>query len=128
MRMEKLLWVCLGGAAGSGARYLLTGWIQERTGTGFPWGTLGVNVSGSFLLGVVVQFASGTRSLSPTAQATLTIGVLGGFTTYSTFNQETLTRLQQGSWALAAANLLATVVGCLVAGLLGQAVARSLFA
>ena len=128
MGMERLLWVCLGGAAGSGARYLLTSWVNERAGSGFPWGTLCVNVSGSFLLGAIVQHASTSGSLSPTAQATWTIGVLGGFTTYSAFNQETLTRLQQGAWALAGANLLATVVGCLVAGLLGQAAARSLFA
>jgi CrcB protein len=125
-RMERLLWVCLGGAAGSGARYLVTGWLSERTGAGFPWGTLCVNVVGSFLLGAIMQLASTASSLSPTTQVTLTIGVLGGFTTYSTFNYEMLASLQQGAWALAAANLLATVAGCLAAGWLGQAAVRAL--
>jgi len=124
--MERLLWVCLGGAAGSGARYLVTGWMSERLSAGFPWGTLCVNVVGSFLLGAVMQLASTSSSLSPTAQAAMTIGVLGGFTTYSTFNYETLASFQQGAWAMAVANLLATVVGCLVAGILGQAAVRAL--
>lgn len=127
VRMERFLWVCLGGAAGSAARYLLTGWIGERLNAGFPWGTLCVNVSGSFLLGAIMQLASTASSFSPTAQATLTIGVLGGFTTYSTFNYETLTSFQQGAWTMAAANVVATVAGCLAAGLLGQAAARALF-
>lgn len=126
VRMDRLLWVCLGGAAGSGARYLVTGWMNERNGGGFPWGTLCVNVVGSFLLGAIMQFASTTRSFPPTAQVALTIGVLGGFTTYSTFNQEMLTSFQQGAWVMAFANLLATVVGCLVAGFLGQVVVRTL--
>lgn len=127
VRMERLLWVCLGGAAGSGARYLVTGWVSERMGAGFPWGTLCVNVTGSFLLGAIMQLASTASSLSPTAQVALTIGVVGGFTTYSTFNYEMLASFQQGAWAWATANLLATVVGCLVAGLLGQASVRALF-
>jgi fluoride exporter len=124
--MERLLWVCLGGAAGSGARYLVTGWVSERLGSGFPWGTLCVNVIGSFLLGAIMQLASTASSFSPTTQVTLTIGVLGGFTTYSTFNYETLASFQQGAWTLAAANLVATVVGCLAAGFLGQAAVRAL--
>ena len=122
--MERLLWVCLGGAAGSGARYLVTGWVSERLSAGFPWGTLCVNVVGSFLLGAIMQLASTASPFSPTTQVTLTIGVLGGFTTYSTFNYETLASFQQGAWLLAAANLLATVVGCLAAGFLGQAAVR----
>jgi len=125
--MERFLWVCLGGAAGSGARYLITHWVSERTNAGFPWGTLCVNVVGSFLLGAVLQLAATPRSFSPTAQVALTVGVLGGFTTYSTFNQEMLTSLQRGAWAMTAAILLATVVGCLAGGLSGQAAVRALF-
>ena len=125
MGMERLLWVCLGGAAGSGARYLVTGWVSERMGAGFPWGTLCVNIVGSFLLGAIMQFASTASSFSPTTQVALTIGVLGGFTTYSTFNYEMLASFQAGAWALAAGNLVATVVGCLAAGFLGQAAMRA---
>jgi CrcB protein len=126
--MERFLWVCLGGAAGSGARYLLAGWVREKTGGGFPWGTLCVNVVGSFVLGAIVQMASTPRSLSATANVAMTVGVLGGFTTYSAFNQEMLESMQAGAWARTAAILFATVVGCLVCGFLGQAAARALFA
>jgi CrcB protein len=126
VRMERLLWVCLGGAAGSGARYLVTGWVIERLGTSLPYGTLCVNMVGSFLLGAIMQIALATDWISPTAQLALTVGVLGGFTTYSTFNYETIASLQQGAWLLAGVNALMTVVGCLVAGLLGQAAARAL--
>jgi len=123
--MERLFWVCLGGAAGTGARYLVQAWATARTGGVFPWGTWCVNVVGSFLLGAVLQAAT-TSSISPTAQATLTIGVLGGFTTYSTFNQETLAGLQRGAWGFAAANVAATLLVCLLAGVAGQAAARAL--
>jgi CrcB protein len=123
--MDRLFWVCVGGAAGSGARYLVATWIHARPGIGFPWGTLCVNVVGSFLLGAVMQLASTTHALSPTAQAAVTIGVLGGFTTYSTFNQELLTSFQSGAWGPGVAILLATLLGCLVAGLLGQVAVRA---
>jgi CrcB protein len=123
--MERFLWVCLGGAAGSGARYLLSGWVGERLGAGFPWGTLSVNLVGSFALGALMEFAQTATWVSPTAQLALTVGVLGGFTTYSTFNYETLANLQQGAWGLAATNVGATVVGCLAAGFLGLVSARA---
>jgi len=122
--MERLLLVCLGGALGSGARYLVSGWVIARTGTGFPWGTWCVNVAGSFLLSAIMRLALTTDWISPTAQLTLTVGVLGGFTTYSTFNYEVLASLEQGAWLTAGADVLLTVVGCLAAGLLGQAFAR----
>lgn len=124
VRVDRLLWVCLGGAVGSGARYLLSGWVLERMGAAFPWGTLCVNVVGSFLLGAVVQAALTTQWMSPTAQLALTAGVFGGFTTYSTFNQETLACLQRGAWMLACGIVLATVLGCLAAGALGQGLMR----
>lgn len=124
-RMTRFLWICLGGAAGTGARYLLAGWLRA-TGPGFPWGTLVVNVIGSFLLGVVMQVALTTDLISPTLRLGLTTGVLGGFTTYSTFNYETLQYLQQNAWLAAFANLVATVLACLAAGALGVAAGRLL--
>ena len=122
--MVRLLWISLGGAVGTAARYLLTGWIARSAGPGFPWGTLAVNAIGSFLLGLLMQVALGSASFSPTLRLTLAIGVLGGFTTYSTFNYETLRSLQDGAWLVALANLGATVLGCLLAGWLGFAVGR----
>ncbi|HET9209989.1 MAG TPA: CrcB family protein, partial [Thermoanaerobaculia bacterium] len=88
--MARFLWICLGGAAGTGARYLLSGWLLRAAGPGFPWGTLAVNVIGSFLLGLILQVSLTTTLISPTLRLALTTGVMGGFTTYSTFNYETL--------------------------------------
>ena len=124
--MARFLWICLGGAAGTGARYLLSGWLLRAAGPGFPWGTLAVNVIGSFLLGLIMQVALTTSLLSPTLRLALTTGVMGGFTTYSTFNYETLQFLQQNEWWLAAVNLTATVLVCLAAGALGVLTGRLL--
>ena len=124
--MVRLLWICLGGAVGTAGRYLLGDWLMRVAGPAFPWGTLAVNVLGSFLLGLVMQLALSTDWISPTLRLTLATGVLGGFTTYSSFNYETLRLLEGGSWLLAGANLAGTVAGCLVAGTLGMALARAL--
>jgi CrcB protein len=124
--MTRFLWICLGGAVGTGARYLLSGWLARAAGPGFPWGTLAVNVIGSFLLGLIMQVALGTDLLSPTLLLTLTTGVMGGFTTYSTFNYETLQYLQQSDWLMGALNLSVTVVACLAAGSLGLVAGRLL--
>lgn len=124
--MARFLWVCLGGAAGTGARYLLSGWLLRAAGPGFPWGTLAANVVGSFLLGAIMQVALATQLLSPTLRVALTTGLLGGFTTYSTFNYETLQYFQQNDWLLGSLNLGATVLSCLLAGVLGILTGRLL--
>jgi CrcB protein len=122
--MGRFLWICLGGAVGTGARYLVSEWSLRNLGPGFPWGTLAVNVAGSFLLGFLMQVALATTLLSPTLRLTLTTGVMGGFTTYSTFNYETLRYLQQNDWVGAGTNVGVTLVVCLVAGALGLFLAR----
>jgi CrcB protein len=124
--MARFLWICLGGALGTGARYLLSGWVLRTAGPGFPYGTLAVNVIGSFLLGLIMQVSLTTEAVSPTLRLTLTTGVMGGFTTYSTFNYETLQFLQEGSWLFGCMNLGITVVACLAAGLLGVVAGRLL--
>ena len=124
--MARFLWICLGGAAGTGARYLLSGWLLRVAGPSFPWGTLAVNVLGSFLLGLLMQVALTTDLLSPTARLALTTGVTGGFTTYSTFNYETLQYFQQDEWLLGFANVGVTVAACLAAGVLGILAGRLL--
>ncbi len=125
--MSRFLWICLGGAAGTGARYLLSGWAAGALGTAFPWGTFAVNVIGSFFVGLIMQLGLATPLLSPTLRLALTTGVMGGFTTYSTFNYETIRWIQDGSWDLALANVALTVASCLVAGLAGIAAARWIF-
>ena len=121
--MARFLWVCLGGALGTGARYGLSTWTAKRFGPLFPWGTLTVNVIGSFLIGAVMHAGLAGR-LSPETRVVLATGVLGGFTTYSSFNYETVRYFQESAWLLGALNLSLMVVGCLGAGIAGIAAAR----
>ena len=111
---------------GTGARYLLSTWMLRTLGAGFPYGTLAVNLVGSFLLGALMQVALASESFSPTLRLALGTGVLGGFTTYSSFNQETLGLMREGSLGLGFAYLAVTVITCLAAGLLGLWAARLL--
>lgn len=125
--MDRWFWIGLGGAAGTLARYGLSTWCQQRFGAGFPYGTLAVNVIGSFLLGVIMQIASSTELLSPTLRLGLSTGVMGGFTTYSSFNNETIRLFEDRAW-MGVLNVVVTVAGCLVAGVLGMTVVRRLVA
>src|SRR5262245_12241522 len=121
---SRLLWVCLGGAAGTAARYWTIGWSAESLGSGFPYGTLLVNAVGSFLVGALACVAASTELLSPTARIALTVGVLGGFTTYSAFCVETLQLLQRGSSWTGLLYVAITLFGCLAACALGFGLAR----
>lgn len=118
----RFLLVCLGGALGSGARYLVATWALAAFGPDFPRGTLIVNGVGSFLLAVLMGAAVTTEAVSPELRFFLGAGVLGGFTTYSSFNWETIALAQQGSWGLATVNVAVTLGACLVAGIAGLAV------
>lgn len=124
--MDRLLWVMLGGALGSGARYLAVAGVQARWGTAFPWGTLAVNLAGSFLLGLLLPIGLRGTALGPTATIALSVGLLGGFTTYSSFSVETLSLLQRGAFAAALGNVAATLVLCLAASWLGVQVGERL--
>ena len=123
----RFLLVCLGGAVGTGARYLYGSWAQRTLGAGFPYGTLIINAVGSFLLVIVMHLSLEAGVISPGTRFVLGTGVLGGFTTYSTFNYETFRLMQQGSFAIAGLYLGATVAGCLVAGALGLLLARAIW-
>jgi CrcB protein len=125
--MLRLLAICLGGAVGTAGRYLLATWLPTVAGTAFPWATLAVNVIGSFLLGAIMQAGTTTALLSPTVRLALTTGVMGGFTTYSTFNYETLNLFSEGAWSAGFLNIGITVLACLAAGIGGVALARFLF-
>lgn len=96
-----LLYIAMGGAAGALARYGLAGWVHERAGFAFPWGTLVVNVLGSFLIGFALRYLEAVR-LSPDVRALVAVGILGGFTTFSTFSYETIALMQAGAWSRAA--------------------------
>lgn len=124
MVASRYLLVAAGGALGSVARYWVGGWAPRLFGQAFPYGTLIVNLLGSFLISLVMGVALNSGTVSPNLRIFLTIGILGGFTTYSSFNYETLALLEQRLWLSGMLNLALTVVGCLVAGLLGLVLAR----
>ncbi|MFM8533698.1 MAG: fluoride efflux transporter CrcB [Acidimicrobiia bacterium] len=125
--MERLAWICLAGAAGSGARYLIGLWAAQRFGPAFPYGTLFVNLGGCFLMGAAMQSAL-TLSWSETARMAITVGFLGGLTTYSAFNYETARLLEAGALGAALVNVAATLAGALIAGVLGMWIVRLVFA
>jgi CrcB protein len=123
--MERLLFVCLAGALGTGTRYLVGVWAGERLGTVFPYGTLIVNVAGCFFIAFVMQLAVSVASFPPSLRLALTTGFLGGLTTYSSFAYETTKLAQDDARAAAALNFAATTGGCFLAILLGSAAARA---
>ncbi|MEO8483078.1 MAG: fluoride efflux transporter CrcB [Acidobacteriota bacterium] len=122
--MSRLLYVCLGGAIGSGARYLVGLWALQRFGPGFPYGTLIVNIVGCFVIAAVMQAAL-QLEWSPTLRMAITVGFVGGLTTYSSFNYETLRLVEEGASTIALLNVAATLVGGAIAGWLGFVVSRA---
>jgi len=123
--MLRILYVALGGALGSVLRYLTATGVARLAGVGFPWGTLAVNVTGSFLVALVMGWAAG-GVISQEARLLLATGVLGGFTTYSSFNHETLALASEGRVAAAVAYAAVTVAACLAAGIAGIFTVRAL--
>ncbi len=121
------LFVALGGALGSMARYACSGAAARLLGVGFPYGTLFVNVTGSYVIGVLGTLAlTGGSALATTnARGFLIVGILGGFTTFSSFSLETLNLARAGNLAGAAANISLSLALCLVAVWLGYATATA---
>jgi CrcB protein len=109
---------------GTGVRYLVWLLAGRLFGTQFPWGTLIVNVVGCFLMSIVA-YAGAKAVLSPDLRLTLATGFLGGLTTYSAFNWDTLALVQSGP-GLGLVNLAVTLVGCLASGALGLALAHAM--
>jgi CrcB protein len=125
--MTMLLYISIGGLLGTLARYSLQGWIQARSGAGagaFPIGTLVINLAGSFVLGFVIRFATGSTVVSPEMRGALTIGFCGAFTTMSTFSYESVALLGLGQYGRAAVYMGGTIAGCLVAVIAGTALAE----
>jgi CrcB protein len=121
--MERFVWICLAGAAGTGARYLIALWAAQRFGSAFPYGTLIVNLVGCFAIAAMMHAAL-TLGWPATTRAAVTIGFIGGLTTYSSFNYETMRLFEESAPATAAMNLALTVVGGFMAGWLGLVAAR----
>ena len=120
-----LVYVALGGAFGAAARFGVSGWVQSLAGSGFPAGTMAVNVMGSFLLGASLRYLEAVP-VTPEFRALVTIGVLGGFTTFSTFSYEAVALLQDGEWGRAGSYMLGSLVLSLAAVILGFATGSAL--
>lgn len=108
--MSSVLWVALGGALGSVARYGVTAGTTRLLGPSFPWGTLAVNVVGSFLMGFLMALLLRKYADSDTARLFLTTGLLGGFTTFSAFSLDVFNLMQRGENGVAAIYVLASVL------------------
>lgn len=118
--------IAICGALGCLARYLLSGWVYDLAGRGFPYGTLAVNVVGAFLIGLIMEFGLRTTLIPQELRVGLTIGFLGGLTTFSTFSYETFRLLEDGEFVTATVNILASVLVCLVCTWAGIMTARHL--
>jgi fluoride exporter len=121
-----LIYVALGSALGGMSRYLVGGLVQRIWETSFPTGTLFVNFSGSFLMGLIIRYALQTPSFSPEIRALLTIGFCGGYTTFSTFSYEATLLLDSGEWGRAGLYISASLVLSLAGTFLGSALAREM--
>ncbi|MCR9072440.1 MAG: fluoride efflux transporter CrcB [Alphaproteobacteria bacterium] len=126
--MKMLIAVALGGALGAVARYMTVGWIAHLVGHGFPWGTLAVNVIGSFAMGVLVEAGALKVNLSAEMRAFLAVGVLGAFTTFSTFSLDVATLWERGEVMMTGAYVAASAALSILALFAGLALMRSVLA
>ena len=124
--MRNLLLVMIGGAAGAGLRWELGRLALRQLGAGFPWGTLGVNLIGGLLMGVLAGTAMGEGGLDRPLWLLLAVGLLGGFTTFSAFGLDALQLAERGAPGLAGAYVAASVVGALALTALGWSLGRAL--
>jgi len=117
--MERLLWVCLAGGLGTGVRYLVGVWTQERFGGAFPYGTLAVNILGCFLAAAILELAVSVGTIPANLRLSLVTGFCGGLTTYSSFNYETTKLVQSSGPSLGLFYFALTTTACVAAGLAG---------
>jgi CrcB protein len=125
MKLTSILGVFVGAGIGGVLRYAIGTWMTERTGSAFPWHTLAINVGGAFLLGVLMALASERGIVAPDVALFLGVGLLGGFTTFSTFSYESVVLLEQGLTAQAAANMFGSGALGLAAAFAGMLVGRA---
>lgn len=126
--MLAYLWIAIGGALGSVGRYWLSGVVARSFGETFPWGTLLVNVTGSFAIGFFATLTApeGRWLVNPTGRQFFMLGICGGYTTFSSFSLQTLNLAEDGEWLQAGANIVGSVVLCLVAVWVGHLLAASI--
>ena len=125
--MMSIISIAIGGAAGSLCRYGMSNGIYLLLGRSFPYGTLAVNILGSFILGIVYILMIERASISEELRAGITIGLLGAFTTFSTFSIETINLIESGEILKAGLNILFSVTLCVVGCWLGMNLSRQIY-
>lgn len=115
--MERFLLISLGAVLGANTRYWLSDWIAQKWGSAFPFGTLVINVTGSFILGFFMTLATERFLLDPRWRFLVTVGFLGAYTTFSTYSYESFSLIAKGQWLAGLANLLgSSLLGVIAAG------------
>jgi len=125
--MESYIWVAVGGALGTVGRYWLSGVVARLIGETFPWGTLIVNVTGSFVIGAFAALTGpdGRMFVPSTGRQFVMVGICGGYTTFSSFSLQTLNLMNDGEWLYAGGNIVLSVALCLLAVWAGYALATA---
>ncbi len=124
--MQIILYIALFGAIGCLGRYYLSGWVYNLVGRSLPYGTFAVNILGAFLIGLIMEFSLRSALVSQELRVGLTIGFLGGLTTFSSFSYETFRLLESGQLLQALANAFLSVTACLAFTFVGIVAARHL--
>jgi len=128
--MITYLWIAIGGALGSVGRFWLNGIVSRHFGETFPWGTMFINVTGSFIIGVIGALASPEGRMDSQSRAFATqflmIGICGGYTTFSSFSWQTLRLMQDREWLYAGGNVILSVTLCMIAVWLGYALGSAM--
>ena len=122
----QIFYIGLFGAIGCLSRYFLSGWVHQLFGRNFPYGTLAVNLAGAYLIGFIMAFSLRSELVSPDLRIGLTIGLMGGLTTFSAFSYETFRLLEDGAFLIASINILISVLFCLFFTWAGMETARYL--
>lgn len=128
MALQAYLWIMIGSALGGGVRYWCSGVVARMFGETFPWGTLLINVSGSLVIGFfnTITGPDGRLLVGSTARQFVMIGLCGGYTTFSSFSLQTLNLARDGEWLRASANIVLSVVVCLLAVWVGHVAAAGI--
>ena len=124
--MREVVFIAGFGALGCVARFCLSSWVYSWMGRDFPYGTFAVNIIGAFFIGFVMEFSLASTLISPNLRIGLTIGFMGGLTTFSTFSYETFKLLEDGQFMVALTNVLLSVLVCLLFTWIGIHAARSI--
>ena len=118
--------ISIGAVLGANIRYILGGWIAERTTASFPWATLLINASGSLIIGLVLTLVTERIAAPAWVRPMIAIGFLGSYTTFSTFSWETLALARDGAWLAAAVNVALSIAACLVGVYAGTLIGRAI--